>query len=305
MLRWVGAVALSLLLGCRAFGDPPVVDVDATVDAAADAARADASPDAAGPPTFTVVTWNLSAYPASDQAAKHIAAFVRERQPDLLAVQEINSIAGFEALVAGLEGYAEFHATGGNFFHTGFIYNTARVRLGDVRVMFTDDDYAFVRPVLKADVQFVRGGKLVFDFIALNVHLKANFDADGTERRRRAIARIDAWIDDQFSVAEERDYIVLGDFNDKLDASPEVNVFGPLTDGYTFLTQRLLDANSGAFTFLPFESFLDHIVVTDDALTEFGAGTIAILPLDQEIQSYEQNVSDHRPVQAVFAPPAP
>ena len=137
------------------------------------------------------------------------------------------------------------------------------------------------------------------------VHLKAKLDSESQGRRRLAIERLDTWIRDQTSPAgSEQDVIVVGDFNDELTDPPEWNVFDPLLgapDRYRFLTQSA--EQSGEHTYLTFDSFLDHILVTFDALIDYGAGTTAVLHLEETVSGYEATISDHRPVVSRFALP--
>ena len=52
-----------------------------------------------------------------------------------------------------------------------------------------------------------------------------------------------------------------------------------------------------------FDAFLDHILVTSDALAEHGGGETEVLHLDEALLGYTLRVSDHRPVVTTFAIP--
>ena len=59
-------------------------------------------------------------------------------------------------------------------------------------------------------------------------------------------------------------------------------------------------AEAGEHSFLPFNSMIDHILVTNDALDEYGDGTTEVLRLDESVPDYQSLVSDHRPVLSRF-----
>ena len=90
--------------------------------------------------------------------------------------------------------------------------------------------------------------------------------------------------------------VVEGDYNDELTDPPSDNVFNVFLDkpqSYTFLTQPAALDND--YTFVPFQSMIDHVLITNDMLDDYGAGFTNILPFDVSIEDYDQ-VSDHRPV---------
>ena len=70
------------------------------------------------------------------------------------------------------------------------------------------------------------------------------------------------------------------------------------TDNYVFLTQAAVAA--GDVSFLPFPAMIDHTMITRDALAELNGGVTQVLRLDQEVEGYEDRVSDHLPVITTF-----
>ena len=79
------------------------------------------------------------------------------------------------------------------------------------------------------------------------------------------------------------------------------NVFRPFLEAperYTFLSQELVDAGESSYILIP--GVIDHILVTHDALDEYGPGHTEPVMLDQTYPDYVRNVSDHRPVRATF-----
>jgi hypothetical protein len=50
-------------------------------------------------------------------------------------------------------------------------------------------------------------------------------------------------------------------------------------------------------------SLIDHVLVTSDALGEYGNGTTETLRLDYEVSNYSYWISDHRPMFSMFEVP--
>ena len=55
-------------------------------------------------------------------------------------------------------------------------------------------------------------------------------------------------------------------------------------------------------TYIPLESFIDHVMMTNDLLADYHAGTVQVLRLDDADPQYVPSISDHRPVLVHFRP---
>ena len=53
-----------------------------------------------------------------------------------------------------------------------------------------------------------------------------------------------------------------------------------------------------------FHGFIDHLMITTDALPDYGTGETVLLSLDLADPTYVGEMSDHRPVMAKFRPAA-
>lgn len=292
---------LSILVACSS--DPPSEDrpgdggaVDSGKDATTESAL-DGEADAAVRP-LRLMTWNLQTFPLSTSTANLVAAVIEKELPDVVAVQEVSDAAAFRALPEVLPaGYAAEVANDTATLTLGLLYRKDRVSVGAPEQLFTDDSYAFPRPPFKVKVIAGGVGDGSFDFVLVNVHLKAQLDAESVARRKAACVALDAWIEDQQAASSETDFVMLGDFNDELTDAPAYNVFEPFLNdpaSYRFLT--LEAAQAGEHTYLPFQSMIDHVLVTADVLPEYGAGTTDVMELEQSVSGYQSNVSDHRPV---------
>ena len=141
-------------------------------------------------------------------------------------------------------------------------------------------------------------------FTVAVVHLKA-MGGDGNELRRRdAVEKLRAHIDDERDLGHDH-IVIVGDWNDRLTDSPSDNVFTDLLDptaATSFLTAAAAEA--GEFTLVPFESMIDHVLVTDETLNVLRHEETDVLRLDETwSDSYVDTVSDHRPVMSTFTVP--
>jgi len=301
----LAVVSLTWAAGCAADSTSPQPDADAGVVEAGDAP----------PPTtgIAVLTWNLENFPLSGETSAFVSETVTELNADLVAVQEISDPAAFVAMAAALPAYdAVLNDDPDGFQRVGLLYNSERVSLTDVETLFDGYDdlcgaagcwYPFPRPPLKAQVTATTATGATFDFIVVVVHLKAYLDAESEDRRRAACEALDGWIRDQLAGGAEQDVVVLGDFNDSLTDPPQNNVFQPFLQApelYTFLTLPLEEA--GQHTYISYDSFIDHVLITTDALAEYGDGVTTVLPLEAAYSGYQSTVSDHRPVLSLFMP---
>ena len=122
------------------------------------------------------------------------------------------------------------------------------------------------------------------------------------DRRLEAVEKLKNYLDDEIASSSEKDYIVAGDWNDELDDPAGSNVFLAFlqdpTD-YQFLTASLVGKQQDA-SYPRYGSLIDHILISQDAFAEYEAGYTETLRLDEEVDGYSIEVSDHRPVMAVF-----
>jgi endonuclease/exonuclease/phosphatase family metal-dependent hydrolase len=170
------------------------------------------------------------------------------------------------------------------------------VNLGEVETLFANDSYAFPRPMLKARVRSVQNPE--HDFVFGVVHLKAMLDSESLARRRDACEKLDLWVRTAAQNGVESEFVLAGDWNAELTESPQYNAFGPLLTlaESRFLTLTL--EQEGGFSYLPFESFIDHVFVFGDAA--IGSSDAQVVTANEFVPSYEANVSDHLPVLATL-----
>ncbi len=261
----------------------------------------------ATPRAASFVTWNLETFPLTSQTTIAVAERIEMWRDDVIAVQEIIDVDTFDAMVDGLDGYeAVLNDDADGWMRVGLIYNADRVTVDNVETLFVGDGFAFPRPPLKADVTIELDDVGTIDFTVLVVHLKSQLGVGTQERRRAAADALHKWIGDNAGRTADRDIVVLGDFNEEVIAAPSNSAFEPFLtrpEQYSFLTYEL---NAGFdYSQLSYRSFLDHILITSDALSEYGDGATAVLDLHDIDTGYQESISDHLPVRAVFAPNPP
>lgn len=260
--------------------------------------------------TFEIATWNLENFPAHAGTPLRVAELVRRMDLDLVAVQEINDPAGFRTVVGELPGYEGLQAAEAcgtsTFQMTGYLYRTSKVELDSAECIFREESYAFPRPPLEGLFTVQQPGFQPLSLIVINAHLKAGVGEDDEARRRAGVELLEeriAWIVESSSADG---VVLLGDLNDELDDPDYDNVFTPFLEDpvrYVFLTGSL--AESGTYSYIPYRRLIDHIMITQGLVDDYGGGRVLIMALDAMELGYDylSQISDHRPVMALF--PAP
>ncbi|MBN2496549.1 MAG: endonuclease/exonuclease/phosphatase family protein [Deltaproteobacteria bacterium] len=305
-----GILACSLIafgLACGNGGSPSDAGLDAwdASDGHRDGDR-DESPLRIGrDETFEIATWNIRNFPSDQTSAYRVAGLIDDMDLDVVAVQEIASTAAFDALMAALPGYyavlSEHEYRPGEYQKTGFIYRAHEIHVRGEKLLFVENDYAFPRPPLEAEFDVSLPGGASVSFVAIVIHLKAYADEDAEARRRAACEALETYLSGL--VAGGQQVILLGDFNDQLDDPPGDNVFSAFTgepSEYNFLTQTLSD--QGEYSYIPYRSLIDHILITNGLEDDYSGGSTQAVDLEREPlgYDYEESISDHRPVVAVF-----
>jgi len=252
--------------------------------------------------TFDIATWNIEQFPLQgSQTIQYVAQLIKDMDIDLFGLQELNDVSAFNQLLDSLPNYdGRISNLPSGTLKLGLIYKKDFISVSNVTQIFTDDWYAFPRPPFTAYIEVKDQNRNVFDFTIFILHLKALSGTENEDRRRDACNKLKEYIDSNLLTSADKDVLVLGDWNDEIDDFPYAdNVFKSILDdssNYTFLSQVLL----GQSSYPGYSSLIDHILISNDALSEYGNGNIKILDLDNQFSQYTTYVSDHRPVLAQF-----
>lgn len=166
--------------------------------------------------------------------------------------------------------------------------------------ILTGEMFTFAsRPPLQVCLKTLGGTKTDTIYFIV-VHLKAMSDLDSYNRRKSASALLKTYVETNLV---GKKYIILGDWNDDLDASTYQNQETPfknfLDAKYTFPSKELTDIGKSSYAFnvnmidhLMNSKTLDSFYYTGSARVFDNAGTYA--------DNFSQNTSDHWPVYAFY-----
>jgi len=255
--------------------------------------------------TFDIATWNIEHFPKQGQRTiDTVAILINDLQLDLIALQEITDTVAFWDLVSQLDGWDGLFSPDigpGGFLKTGILYRTDQVTVISWEPIFWSEGWEFPRPPIRLTIEAnLPSG--TFDFFLIVMHLKALGDESSQERRRLAVLMLKDYLDELVPYLPDQDWLVVGDWNDQLDDPEDDNVFWPLLQDplYHFLTLPMA-GNPYWSSYPGYNSLIDHIMATTDALDEYGdSGETITLRLDDEYDNYDYVISDHRPVMSRF-----
>jgi hypothetical protein len=252
-------------------------------------------------------TWNIEHFPLSGSAVDLVAQTIQQRAAEngveIIGFEEVDTLPAWDALMGKLPGWASFVGVTGFDTRVTLAYRADRLTVVGREDLFVGDPDRFPRPPLAVTFE-VKGRLGASRLTVVVVHLKAMIDLESRDRRRRAILALDEWMARRRELGQP--VVVVGDWNDDIDAPADRNVFAPLLgrpDAYAPLT--LDPAQRREYSYLPFRRLIDHIVATADAARRFPALAVDPVKLDETIPGYATAVSDHRPVRADLVPIIP
>ena len=103
-----------------------------------------------------------------------------------------------------------------------------------------------------------------------------------------------------------KNFIVLGDWNDDLKDKPNEHCFDLFFNNkeFYFVNQPIInDLNQASYPKEPYFSFLDHILVTKSFINSNSISNVFTIPIDSYMNGYhiyESYISDHKPVLLSF-----
>ncbi len=250
---------------------------------------------------------------------------------DVIAVEEVSDENALDQLVAGLPGYDKivsnrwshsFDPPDPNFppQKVGFIYKTSTVQLVGSRVMFVQlyDDIKAGTVTLPSypggSSSFWSSGRLPFMVTLdvtingikkrirmINIHAKSGSAQSDYDRRKYDVQVLYDSLTAQYVTDN---IILLGDFNDDVDASllnGEASSYKAIVDdaaNFNVLTYAL--SQTGASSFPKSSSFIDHIVISTELNNSYIDHSTAVEDARTYVTNYINTTSDHLPVIARF-----
>ena len=268
---------------------------------------------------LVIATWNLQFYSqgkANEISPEYgnktfnefLAQVIQSQGIDILAMQEVSSSGGFphlRQLVDLLGGFSVFDFTysqSGGGQRLAFLYRKTAVDVLAIEELEEINLTGRLRGALVLKVKRRNNG---IDLTIVNVHNDSGESSSDKANRRRQIELLANWVKDQLaSQPEERDFLILGDFNELYDQGHDED-------------EGRLDLLEAMFEFFypgPFTRIssclcrqIDHIVVSKGpggAIQELMRAPQALMPnelgFSGTLEHFKKEVSDHLPVIASF-----
>ena len=259
--------------------------------------------------TLDIITWNIENFPKNAETVETIKPIIIDLNPDIIALQEIESQSQFELLINELgDSWIGYRSENSDYGEPSFIINTKEIAIisSPIQILndysgYPDNYFTYRQPYL---LEFLYKE---IPYVIINVHYKCcgdgfinYYDEDDEEfRRYQSSFFLEEYIDENF---EHSNVIILGDFNDELTDEESDNVFLPFLDNslkYQFVDYYIeLDHDISYFSYPTWPSHLDHILISNELFNDIlSCKTIRIEDqMRNGWDDYENFISDHRPV---------
>jgi len=248
------------------------------------------------PENLNIMTWNIESFPKTNQTIGYVTQIINSLDVDIIALQEITNQSSLIELANSLNGNWDYSFYSNDSWGLAYLINTDNISV-------TQNPYSILQ---QYDYEFAGRPPYVLEFnynnqeiILMNIHFKC---CDGSEQRR---ADASYYLDDYiYNNLYSDNVIVLGDFNDSLiDDENVFDVFLNKPQEYTFADYPMAQQNNewAYWSFPTWPSHIDHILISNELFDEYQneESICNTLLVDQNFSnyaSYDDNVSDHRPV---------
>jgi len=237
-----------------------------------------------------IITWNIQNFPLDANTPEYLDDIIVTLNADVIAIQEVASPFALSAVIGKLQNWeGKIYSQGDH--KLGFLYDSTKVHLSEIIVLFEDNTNAFPRPAVQAYATHKKSGEEV---TLINVHLKCCNGEGNEQRRESAISALKGYID---GFLPNEKVVLLGDFNDVLDAPEESNIFLPLISEpakYIFADMEIATGPSTEWSYPSHPSHLDHILVSNELFDN--VNNVETINLEDCMPNYAEVISDHRPV---------
>ena len=230
---------------------------------------------------------------------ERLAEVIENIKADIIGLQEIENEAALKRVMKYLPDYDYFIG------NTGYIQNPAVVFKKGLDVKFVEN----YKP-LAVEKNKTRSGLVVsvrkgnFDWLMMIVHLKSTSRYDSTDAMRlasfdmrcRQAEILRKWADSTALNTNEKDIMIVGDFNDNPTRFKTQNMQPLVYDStYKFLTDSYRSCAN------PNWDMIDHIVVNKSAISRFLINSLFVYNIYHAYTKSEiEKISDHCPVIVAF-----
>ncbi len=237
--------------------------------------------------------------PRSEEDYKAIAELIKEVNPDILGLQEIENQDALNKVLQYLRGYQGKVLKSGGNQNIGVIYHR------DVKI----SSYIEYTP-LAVEYKKTRSGLILdckkdnFDWKMMIVHLKSSsyFDktkemrANSIEIREKQAFVLNHWIDSVSKYSSEKDIIIVGDFNDSPlnSISNTLNIISN-NSKVSFITNKMVSC------LFPKKNVIDNILISKSAKKRCRTESLRMYnPKKLFSNKIAKNISDHCPIVVDF-----
>tara|TARA_Y100001970_G_C14220243_1_gene852193 strand:- start:801 stop:1688 length:888 start_codon:yes stop_codon:yes gene_type:complete len=252
--------------------------------------------------SLDIITWNIENFPKQNALTiDSLASLINILDVDIIAMQEIGSELYFMQLIDKLKGWSGQKTEGS--YGLAYIYKSD-LKINKLSPILELDNYNLVRTPYMLELNWF--GEIIY---IINNHYKCcgngiieNYYNDEEYRRLQACILTEEYIRNEL---ENKNVILLGDFNDELsdlDSANVFNIFLNQVDSYKFVDLDISLGSSNNWSFPSWPSHLDHILITNELFDEFDniGSMVKTIPIENYFlggwNHYENLISDHRPL---------
>ena len=255
--------------------------------------------------SLDILTWNIENFPKHNSTVDYLIDIIDDINIDIIALQEIESQSDFNYLVNNLNGdWIGYRSENTNYGELSYLINLEQATIIQTpyTILNQYEHYFAYRPPYVLEIEINNQ-----EYILVNIHFKCCGDGnldDGNywdeEYRRQQTSRyVKEYIDNYL---DDKNVIVLGDFNDMLNDPISNNIFMDFIndeDNYYFADTHIANGPSSDWSFPNWPSHLDHILITNELFQGFTNELVFTFKIDDYLSGwseYDDYISDHRPV---------
>jgi len=237
--------------------------------------------------------------PRVDNDYKIIAEVISNSYADIIGLEEIENEAALGKLTKYLDNFSFFVGNESGEQNPAILFRN-NIHLTQLRYVHELE----VEPnKTKPGILFeVRKGN--FDWLMMVVHFKSTSRYDSTDElqdlsrqlRRKQAAALSLWVDSVLNTSNEKDIIIVGDFNDYPGRKSEATLTNLVENkNIEFLTN---DMKSCKYDYL---YSIDHIIISQSVKERYLSNSVRMYNFfDALTEADAEKVSDHCPVFATF-----
>ena len=254
-----------------------------------------------------IATWNVEWFgdtangPSNEvNQFNNVVKLIKSADIDIWSLEEVSDNQTYLNMMTQLTGYSSSISTFNQTQKMAIIWkNTLFDKLKEEHILSSYYNDFAGRPPLMTTLRYKKGD--LDTIYVISLHMKANTGTtsqkqDAYQRRKNAANFLQLYIE---SVLKNKKYIVLGDWNDKLDVSIFDGVsespYKTLLDANYFFPSKIL-ADKGRKTYYT-GSVIDHILLGDSLAKFYIEGSINVFDnANTFLSGFSSSTSDHYPV---------